>query len=764
MLKWFTPRQAPNSNDSSREVPSAVDGTEAAVGTMSTEPAAGTFVEGDEQVGIDHDHERSRDSKYEVETNDGYRTPERSSRSQTGAAVPVTNEGFNENDSEPDDGCRSIFNQDGVSAAATTEGDKFERLCDMLSAFKPPTLSKSSEQARRNLPKIKVKKACDGYSASHQGSDPSTALAVSRESRSRKMSDGYRGCHQKVYVGGCAHQAGSKMIQQDVSDVGTAQPEGRLSENDKFAKVMLSKPVSALTLEGSVSGSDEKEWPCNVSKPVFKIALPVILVTNQWVPVENKKSWIFDGAVCDHITNDMNDLFDVETLPESAVIFIVGNNKTMRPTHVGKVQFGTVTLTEVYLCVSCPFKLISESRLILKGVDINKFADTGMCECICQGIMIFTASMSEGTGLFVLNEIRERNGMAKFDSATVVNESVYSIRHTSPVVEDQPPVSAQAAVKLQVCNTKVPKAMTVSRTSVVNIPPQVPMREHAVSVVTPNLLFDSDDHVDHKLPVPVNPANSDCHRVERMSSAASGSTMLSTSDQAYVEAPDHSVDELIFELTQGGLTEESNAAHENKVVNANDAENVNVDVCMKGYEDKMNELAASVLPLLLLHFFGIALAIFKQLSIVRDQGVVSECNVDVASKSTTVRDQGVICDGGTTDDSTSKCDHGIDVNLRSLIKDVLPYPPVRCQDQRVLPTQCDSDQGDAVIENLKFSKSTTKVSNSMLMTLINLCSCQLQTKVQNLFAELSLEAQCNGPGATCPQRKNPHRRTWYGHG
>ena len=222
--------------------------------------------------------------------------------------------------------------------------------------------------------------------------------------------------------------------------------------------------------------------------------------------------------------------------------------------------------------------------------------------------------------------------------------------------------------QVYMCNTDATKA----------IPPQVPLCERAVSVVIiPNLLFDSDDHdIDHELPVPVKfSANSDCHYVEETSSAVFGITMYSDyDDRAYVEASDHSVDE--NELTQGGFTQ---SMSDHKVVNANDAEGVNADVCNDEFD------VAS-----------------KQSHTVRDQGVISDVTTNH--------------DGGTTDDSTSKCDHGIDVNLYSLLKDVLPYSPVQHEDPRgVLPAQCDSDQGDAGI-------------------------------MQFQPAGLSGEVQCNGPG------------------
>jgi hypothetical protein len=276
-------------------------------------------------------------------------------------------------------------------------------------------------------------------------------------------------------------------------------------------------------------------------------------------------------------------------------------------------------------------------------------------------------------------------------------------------------LSASAPVKLQVCNTDAPKVLSVSSTSVVNVSPRAPQCEVNTTLMTTSIISVSN----------IPPQVRLCERAVSVVS----------------------IPNLLFD---------------SEVVNANDAEGVNADVSNEsdeGYKDKMNELAAFVLPLLLVHFFCIALTVSKQRTVQyqgvvadvtanRDDGTIDKCNLDVASKqSHTVRDQGVISDvttnhdGGATDDSTSKCDHGINV-LYSLFKDVFPYSPVQREDPRgVLPAQCDSDQGDAGINY--FITKSTKIGNSA-STLINLCLCQLQTRVQP--AGLSGEAQCNGPG------------------
>jgi hypothetical protein len=155
-----------------------------------------------------------------------------------------------------------------------------------------------------------------------------------------------------------------------------------------------------------VSRQQEELWSCSgVSEPIAFVLPVFVAVGNNkkkpWAhaPI-NKKRWILDGATSYLVTNDLCDLFDVRKLSEYDVAFTVGNSTKMRPTHdhADKAQFGIVTLTEVYMCKECSYKQISEGGLILKGMDINKFAITGLCQCFCQlqDQIIFTASMIDG--------------------------------------------------------------------------------------------------------------------------------------------------------------------------------------------------------------------------------------------------------------------------------------------------------------------------------------------------------------------------------
>ena len=126
MLNFFTPRfrQATPSSDvdtSTREAPSAVQ----------------SVTEEDEDVVEDHDRDFKHDVESPVVSDDdvNHQTPQRSPR----RSAPVG----------------------GVNSAAATvesEGVKFDKLYDMLSAFKPPPPTHSVHDARKNLPKIEYSK------------------------------------------------------------------------------------------------------------------------------------------------------------------------------------------------------------------------------------------------------------------------------------------------------------------------------------------------------------------------------------------------------------------------------------------------------------------------------------------------------------------------------------------------------------------------------------------------------------------------------
>ena len=103
---------------------------------------------------------------------------------------------------------------------------------------------------------------------------------------------------------------------------------------------------------------EEKEAAAAASGAVhLNMVLPIFATL-----LEDSKSWILDGAASKHITTDELDFDGNAKELNGSVVFTVGNDSIMVPTHVGKVTFGNITLSEVYLCKECPVKLISESQ------------------------------------------------------------------------------------------------------------------------------------------------------------------------------------------------------------------------------------------------------------------------------------------------------------------------------------------------------------------------------------------------------------------
>lgn len=95
---------------------------------------------------------------------------------------------------------------------------------------------------------------------------------------------------------------------------------------------------------------------------------PVILFSE----CKQQLGWVLDGGAGEHVTNNLQDLKNVRVVPPDTVVFTVGNNQVMIPSHVGDAKVNAVLLTRVYFCRDCPVKLMSEPRLLLAGADIKK--------------------------------------------------------------------------------------------------------------------------------------------------------------------------------------------------------------------------------------------------------------------------------------------------------------------------------------------------------------------------------------------------------
>ena len=114
------------------------------------------------------------------------------------------------------------------------------------------------------------------------------------------------------------------------------------------------------------------------------------------------KSWIIDSGAAHHITNSYQLLSDAVVVPSNSTVFTVGNDHVMSPTHSGSVMVGGVKVTNVFFCQECPVNILSESRLLLAGVDISKCAKDSSTVLSVNGVPVMTAVLENG--LFVVNK------------------------------------------------------------------------------------------------------------------------------------------------------------------------------------------------------------------------------------------------------------------------------------------------------------------------------------------------------------------------
>ena len=156
-------------------------------------------------------------------------------------------------------------------------------------------------------------------------------------------------------------------------------------------KQQINEYIKKLT--GVSAASAETKTTALVSS---QLTLPLFFAKND-VP----KSWIIDSGAAHHITNDFQQLSDPVAVPPNSTVFTVGNDHVMSPTHSGSVMVGGVKVTNVFLCQECPVNILSESRLLLAGVDISKNAHDSSTVLSVKGVPVMTAVLKNG--LFVVD-------------------------------------------------------------------------------------------------------------------------------------------------------------------------------------------------------------------------------------------------------------------------------------------------------------------------------------------------------------------------
>jgi len=127
------------------------------------------------------------------------------------------------------------------------------------------------------------------------------------------------------------------------------------------------------------------------------LSLPVFLAKSD---VSN--SWIIDSGSARHITNSFQELSNPVVVPPATTVFTVGNDHVMSPSHTGSVMVGGIEVKNVFLCTECPVNILSESRLMLAGVDISKKADDSSAVLSLKGSVLMTAVLKNG--LFVVDK------------------------------------------------------------------------------------------------------------------------------------------------------------------------------------------------------------------------------------------------------------------------------------------------------------------------------------------------------------------------
>ena len=211
-----------------------------------------------------------------------------------------------------------------------------------------------------------------------------------------KSKIGKRGKQKKVLVSSSAPSA--PVLVQTGSGKGDKKPYCYkcFSKDHLISDCPLKQQINEYIkkLTGAPAASAEAKTTALVSS---QLTLPLFFAKSD-VP----KSWIIDSGAAHHITNDFQQLSDPVVVPSNSIAFTVGNDHVMSPTYSGSVMVGGVKVTNVFLCKECPVNILSESRLLLAGVDIFKNAHNSSTVLSIKGVPVMTAVLKNG--LFVVDK------------------------------------------------------------------------------------------------------------------------------------------------------------------------------------------------------------------------------------------------------------------------------------------------------------------------------------------------------------------------
>jgi hypothetical protein len=102
------------------------------------------------------------------------------------------------------------------------------------------------------------------------------------------------------------------------------------------------------------------------------------LTANLFTTFDLKAEWIMDGGATEHLCNTESWVTNgtLKTLPTPALL-TVGNGQVLKAAKSGTVHFNDVSLSDVLICEQCPVNIISEGKLLKKGLTITKTLKDG---------------------------------------------------------------------------------------------------------------------------------------------------------------------------------------------------------------------------------------------------------------------------------------------------------------------------------------------------------------------------------------------------
>jgi len=94
--------------------------------------------------------------------------------------------------------------------------------------------------------------------------------------------------------------------------------------------------------------------------------------------IDLKTIWIMDSGSTEHLTKSAKNAIDGTLMTLSVPVqMTVGNGQILQATQSCTVKFNDVTISGVLVCEQCPVNIISEGKLIEKGLVITKSAEQG---------------------------------------------------------------------------------------------------------------------------------------------------------------------------------------------------------------------------------------------------------------------------------------------------------------------------------------------------------------------------------------------------